>query len=366
MTRRVLILTSEPTGALGGVEHVLRELETGLDRLGYSVGVLNRENSAPPWVARPRNKWMAYVADVALSWFLGRQVRRVAGAGLEAVVSNGPFGWYLPRLQKSVRKVHFYHGTYRGQAATIRTSIGSWGAVKLKWWDSMVLERLSGRGKLVVCNSDQTRREVQEYFGYSGKTVWLPLDTNHFAPLNKIDSRRKLELPETRRIGLFVGSTQAAKGFPTVRRLVEALPEVHWCLALRGSIPQDLAASGKLSVFRNATREMLPSLYSAADFVVCPSLYESFGYVVAEGLACGVPVVSSLCGASDAFLRHTPLEHLVVADAYSCAAFEAAIQTVLARPEHYREMVLSLIRPEIEEKMGRENWLRRFLEVTNI
>jgi len=366
MRARVLILTSEPTDTPGGMEHVLRELETGLDRLGYAVAVLNRENAAPSWIARPRNKWIGYAADVALSWFLGRQVRRFLGPDLAAIVSNGPFGWYLPRLPKSVKKVHFYHGTYRRQAEIIRPFIAFTGALKLKWWDSMVLERQSGRGKLVVCNSDQTRQEVQEYFGYSGETVWLPLDTSHFAPRDKLASRLKLELPETRKIGLFVGSAHPMKGFSTVRKLIDAFPEVYWCLAFRGSSPEDLAASGGLSSFRNATREMLPWLYNAADFVVTPSLYEPFGYVVAEGLACGVPVVASLGGASCALLRHTPLEHLLVADAHSCRDLEAAIRAVLADPDHYREMVVRLIRPEIEKKMASEYWLRRFREVTKI
>ena len=366
MRPRVLILTSEPTDAPGGMEHAVRELETGLGCLGYAVAVLNRENAAPRWVARPENKWMGYAADVALSWFLGRKVGTLVGPDLIAVVSNGPFGWYLPRLPKSVRKVHFYHGTYRGQADIIRPFISLLGAFKLKWWDSMVLERQSGRGKLVVCNSDQTRQEVQEYFGYSGETVWLPLDTSHFAPLDKLGSRRKLELPETRKIGLFVGSTHPMKGFSTVRRLIDAFPEVYWCLALRGSIPEDLTANGGLSSFRNAGREMLPWLYNAADFVVCPSLYEPFGYVVAEGLACGVPVVASPGGASSSFLRHTPLEHLLVADAHSCRDFETAIRAVLGDPDHYREMVVRLIRPEIEKKMASENWVSRFCEVANI
>jgi glycosyltransferase involved in cell wall biosynthesis len=366
MRPQVLILTSEPTDAPGGMEHAIRELEKGLVRLGYAVAVLNRGNVSPRWVARPEKKWMGYAADVALSWFLGRRVGKLAGPDLIAVVSNGPFGWYLPRLPKSVRKVHFYHGTYRGQAEIIRPFITFSGAFKLKWWDSMVLERQSGRGKLIVCNSDQTRKEIQEYFGYSGETVWLPLDTSHFAPLNKIESRRKLELPETSKIGLFVGSSQPMKGFSTVRKLMDALPEVYWCLALRGSIPGDLAGNSSLSVFRNAGREMLPWLYNAADFAVCPSLYEAFGYVVAEGLACGVPVVASPGGASTAFLRHTPLEPLLVADAYSCRDFETAIRAVLADPDHHREMVVRLIRPEIEKKMALENWLNRFREVANI
>ncbi len=366
MRERVLILSSEPTGTPGGMEHALRELETGLARLGYSVAVLNRENGAPRWVARPANKWMGYVADVALSWFLGRKVRQLVGQNLAAVVSNGAFGWYLPRLPPSVRKVHFYHGTYRGQADMIRPYIAFIGALKLKWWDSMVLERQSGRGKLVLCNSDQTRREVQEYFRYSGETTWLPLDTIRFAPRDKLESRGKLELPKTKEIGLFVGSAHPAKGFPTVRKLIEAFPEIYWCLALRGSIPEDLAVNARLSIFRNAGPETLPTLYNAADFVVCPSLYESFGYVVAEGLACGVPVVASLGGASCALLQHTPLKHLLVADANSCRDFEIAIRGILAAPDLHRELVVSLIRPEIEKKMARENWLRRFRELISI
>src|SRR6266550_9039506 len=203
-----------------------------------------------PKASSLRNRFPS-MAFVVLSWFLGRQVRRLAGPDLIAVVSNGPFGWYLPGLPKSVRKVHFYRGTYRGQADMIRPYIAFTGALKLKWWDSMVLERQSGRGKLVVCNSDQTRREVQEYFGYSGETIWLPLDTVRFAPLDKLESRRKLELPEAKEIGLFVGSAHPAKGFSTVRKLIDAFPEIHWCLALRGSISEDLAGNPRLSIYRN-------------------------------------------------------------------------------------------------------------------
>ncbi len=121
----------------------------------------------------------------------------------------------------------------------VSSEIAHTGALKLKWWDSMVLERQSGRGKLVVCNSDQTRQEVHEYFGYSGEIVWLPLDMNRFVPLDKLESRRKLQLPETKKIGLFVGSSHPMKGFSTVRKLIDAFPDVHWCLAFRGSVPGD-------------------------------------------------------------------------------------------------------------------------------
>ena len=40
----------------------------------------------------------------------------------------------------------------------------------------------------------------------------------------------------------------------------------------------------------------LPLYYSAADVVVVPSYYESFGLVAVEAMACGTPVVASRVG----------------------------------------------------------------------
>jgi len=39
--------------------------------------------------------------------------------------------------------------------------------------------------------------------------------------------------------------------------------------------------------------EDLPPLYGAAEALVFPSLYEGFGFPVAEAMACGCPVITS-------------------------------------------------------------------------
>jgi len=64
---------------------------------------------------------------------------------------------------------------------------------------------------------------------------------------------------------------------------------------LRFAIPTGLLAA--VATFVGAQgQDVLPYYYSAADVVVMPSHYESFGLVALEAMACGTPVVASDVG----------------------------------------------------------------------
>ena len=366
MKQRIFVLTGDPPEIPGGMEHAVRELTRGLEQRGYTVEVFHRSNtSAPAWVAKPADKWQGYAADVLISWYIGLQVRKRMGEDVVAVLSNGPYGWYVP-CSVVTKKMHFYHGTYRGQAKEIRPFISGAGAFKLKWWDSMVLERMSGRGKQILCNSDQTREQVSNYFRYKGSTVWYPLDTTLFCPLDKLASRQFLGLPDRGHIGLFVGSTQPTKNFGMVRRLIEEFRDVKWILALRGEMPKDLVQDDRIYLFPNASKAILPRLYSAADFAVCPSFYEAFGYVVAESLCCGTPMIASHGGASLCFLDEPSLEGLLVQHPDATADYVIAIRKVLQDSVSFRQLVIDHARPKVENVMKPENWWRRFFELTGL
>ncbi len=75
--------------------------------------------------------------------------------------------------------------------------------------------------------------------------------------------------------------------------------------------------------------EDLPSLYSAADLFVFPSLYEGFGLPVLEAMACGTPVVTS----NSSSLPEVTGEATVLVDPNDVQALIRAMSAVLDNKE---------------------------------
>lgn len=75
--------------------------------------------------------------------------------------------------------------------------------------------------------------------------------------------------------------------------------------------------------------EKLPPYYCAADVVVLPSHYESFGLVALEALASGTPVVATAVGAMDSIIRQGESGEIVANG--SPLLLAAAIDRFLAR-----------------------------------
>jgi D-inositol-3-phosphate glycosyltransferase len=99
------------------------------------------------------------------------------------------------------------------------------------------------------------------------------------------------------------------KGFDTLLRAVSLLPSSQGARLLlvggdngdqehdrlRG-LADDLGLDGRVTFVGAIPQQQLPLYYSAASLVVVPSHYESFGFVAAEALACGTPVIASKVG----------------------------------------------------------------------
>ena len=361
----IFILTTEPPETLGGMETFIREQIRGLEQRGYTVRTFHRRNSGRDTFLRLANRVSRPLSDGLLGWVIGKAAQRAMHEGVAAVISHGLVGWYPLRVPTRCKQIHFYHGTYRAYAEVMRSHISLLGYWKMKWWDTMLLARFSGRGKLILCNSGQVAAEVDRFFGYESHVVSL-IASRQTTPLDRAECRQALGLPVDAFVGAFVGSLHPMKNFPMVRALIQKLPDVHWIIALRGDLPKEPLPSPNVLLIRDVPPDMIPRIFSAADFSLCPSTYEPFGYVVSEALSCGTPVIASPGGASNLFLSDPPLDCLLVPDSNDREGFLSAVRKVLARPDFYRQLVLEHAQPRVEQWMSPENWWRRFFEVTGL
>jgi D-inositol-3-phosphate glycosyltransferase len=160
---------------------------------------------------------------------------------------------------------------------------------------------------------------VQLYGAADDKIAVVPCGVNlsRFRPFDAAGSRRRLDFARNESIVLYVGRFEPVKG---IDRLLPALTHLRHVHPLRlVLVGGDGSASPATQRLRNQARDLglqkivtfagridpdrLPLYYSAADVLVVPSYYESFGLVGLEALACGTPVVATPVGAMASILQ---------------------------------------------------------------
>jgi len=171
---------------------------------------------------------------------------------------------------------------------------------------------------VIAANPDERADLVWRQHTQSNKVCTIPpgVDVELFRPIERQYSRSELGLPQEERIVLFIGRIDPIKGIDTLidsMSLLDEAASTNTTLVLVGG---DLDVDGRpvgplAEVALGAQRagiadhcrfvgsqpqDQLPLFYSAADIVVVPSRYESFGLVAVEAMACGRPVIASNVG----------------------------------------------------------------------
>ena len=171
------------------------------------------------------------------------------------------------------------------------------------------IQRVLLRADAVVAVSDDLKQRVAE-LGVDASSIYTTppaVDRELFTPGDRDEARRRLGLPPSRPILLWIGRMVPVKGLTTLIDACAAAAAVRKdvLLCLVGDGPQRrmlaarAAAAGLDGVVRftgAVTAAALPDWYRAADVSVCPSLSEGTPNVLLESIACGTRFVATDVG----------------------------------------------------------------------
>ena len=165
----------------------------------------------------------------------------------------------------------------------------------------------------VIAVSEETRRDIHALFDIPQERVTVihnGIDLFEYSSSKEPALLRKLGVNPERPYILFVGRITRQKGIVHLVRAIRHL-NTGFQIVLCAGAPDtpEIAAEMQMAVAearktredivwieKMVTRPEAIALYSGAQVFVCPSIYEPFGIINLEAMACGTPVVASAVG----------------------------------------------------------------------
>ncbi|MDO9582611.1 MAG: glycosyltransferase [Desulfomicrobium sp.] len=195
---------------------------------------------------------------------------------------------------------------------------------------SFALHKLLGTFRTKVCRYIALNEFCRSKFVAAG----LPAELLTVKP-NFVDMPAPDQGP--RQGGLFVGRLSPEKGLETLLTALERQPEVKFTIVGDGPLADRVRQARAVSFRGWLSSHDVRQTMGKSAYLVVPSLwYETFGLVVVEAYACGLPVIAS---------RHGALAEIVedgvtgiLFDPGSVAALAEALAWAEAHPDEMRVM----------------------------
>jgi glycosyltransferase involved in cell wall biosynthesis len=177
------------------------------------------------------------------------------------------------------------------------------------WVEKTALEMADA----VIAVSAETKRDILSHFHVKEERISVihnGIDLSEYKPSNDPGVLSSLGVDPERPYILFVGRITRQKGIIHLVRAIRHLDpgfQVVLCAGapdtpeIASEMQQAVAAAREhhgeiVWIEKMVTRPEAVALYSAASVFVCPSIYEPFGIINLEAMACGTPVVASAVG----------------------------------------------------------------------
>jgi D-inositol-3-phosphate glycosyltransferase len=175
----------------------------------------------------------------------------------------------------------------------------------------------------IIAATEAERSQLELLYGVNHQKVSIippGVDTHHFYPIPQDEAKEAIGISPKDRMALFVGRIEPLKGVDTLLRAMALVKQncrsficPHYLVIIGGdpegrpenqtdemqrlqTLCGELGLDEMVLFLGKRDQNTLPYYYSAAEVVVMPSHYESFGMVALEAMACGTPVIASQVG----------------------------------------------------------------------
>jgi D-inositol-3-phosphate glycosyltransferase len=184
----------------------------------------------------------------------------------------------------------------------------------------MTEKRLARECARVFAPTEKEKELLMRFYGMPGEKIGLVpsgVNLDLFRPMPKEKARNLAGIRGDGKVVLYVGRFSPVKGIDRLIATMAHLRRRHrFRLVIVGGDGQRARETVRIAglsrsfcIHNHVTfagridHRRLAAYYNAADLLVVPSHYESFGLVALESLACGTPVVATRVGVMDSIIR---------------------------------------------------------------
>ncbi|HKR75475.1 MAG TPA: glycosyltransferase family 1 protein [Rhodanobacter sp.] len=343
---RIGIVSETWPPEINGVALTVHGLAAGLAARGHSIDVV-RPRQARQGVAEPGFDTL-FTRGVALPRYPGLRLGLPAGHALRErwaqqrpdaiyVATEGPLGGSALRAANALRipVATGFHTRFDSYA-------GHYG---LRWLTPLVrghLRRFHRRAAATLVPTEALAQELAGFGVDNARLLRRAVDTQLFHPGRRDPAlRARWGADADTPVMLYVGRIAPEKNLELAvqafRTAQQQFPALRYVWVGDGPARAALQAAHPDFIFTGVQRgEALARHIASADLFPFPSLSETFGNVILEALACGLPVVAYREGAAREHLRDGYNGYSIAPD-YP-AAFVVATATLAGNPGLIRHM----------------------------
>ncbi|MHA6203095.1 glycosyltransferase family 4 protein [Dyella soli] len=311
---RIGIVSETYPPEINGVALTVHSLAAGLASQGHTVDLI-RPRQQQPFNDEPGIVALE-VRGASLPRYPGLRFGLPAGGTLRErwkrlrpdaiyVATEGPLGWSAVRAAK-----HLGIPTATGFHTRFDTYADHYGIGFLTPVVRNYLRRFHRRAAATLVPTDALAQELSALGVETARLLRRAVDTQLFHPRHRLASlRERWGVDGNTPVVLYVGRIAPEKNLDLAVRSFRAIqrhvPNARYVWVGDGPARAALQAANADFIFAGMQRgESLAQHYASADLFPFPSLSETFGNVILEALASGLPVVAYKEGAAREHLRN--------------------------------------------------------------